>query len=583
MGAAIGIPLTFLLILAFFITLSPQISAVSYPINVWPKPTAFSWPQPQITLLSPNFKIHFPLNPYLHQAANRYRNQFIKEHYNPLVVPHLNLTSSPPLKSLTITVTDDSAPLTHGVNESYTLTIPSPYQSTTATLTAETVWGAMRGLETFSQLIFGNPSRLACDLYIHDEPLFPHRGVMLDTSRNFYGVSDLQRLIRALSMNKLNVFHWHITDSQSFPLVLPSEPELAGKGAYGEEMKYSPEDVKRVVEFGMRYGVRVVPEIDMPAHTGSWALAYPDIVTCANMMWWPAGVDWTDHLAVEPGTGQLNPLSPNAYKVAKNVIHDVVCMFPDSYYHGGADEIAPNCWITDPEIQAFVAKNGTLSQLLEMFVDSTLRYIISLNRTVIYWEDVLLDASVNVSPSLLPPENVIFQTWNNGPSNTKKLTEAGYRVIVSSADYYYLDCGHGGWVGNDTRYDQPPGTDTGNGGSWCAPFKTWQTIYNYDITYGLNELAANLVLGGEVALWSEQADSTVLDSRIWPRASAMAEALWSGNRDATGRKRYAEATDRLNEWRNRMVTRGIAAEPIQPLWCIRNPGMCNTVHPFLAG
>ena len=106
----------------------------------------------------------------------------------------------------------------------------------------------------------------------------------------------------------------------------------------------------------------------------------------------------------------------------------------------------------------------------------------------------------------------------------------------------------------------------------------WQTIYNYDITYGLSEEEANLVLGGEVALWSEQADPAVLDARIWPRTSAMAETLWSGNRDETGKKRYAEATDRLNEWRYRMVRRGIGAEPIQPLWCIRNPGMCNTVQ-----
>ena len=58
----------------------------------------------------------------------------------------------------------------------------------------------------------------------------------------------------------------------------------------------------------------------------------------------------------------------------------------------------------------------------------------------------------------------------------------------------------------------------------------------------------------------------------------MAEALWSGNRDATGRKRYAEATDRLIDWRNRMVGRGVRAEPIQPLWCRTRPGMCNAVQ-----
>lgn len=580
MRKGIEFPLSFLLIFIFVLASVPKISAVHYPINVWPKPTTFSWPRPQVTSLSNNFTIHPPQHKYLRTAVDRYLKLFAEEHYRPLVVPALNLTSSPSLQALNIIVADIAAPLAHGVNESYTLSIPSTWRSTAATLSAQTVWGAMRGLETFSQLVYGRPTRVASALFVCDEPLYGHRGVMLDTSRNYYGVDHLLRLIKAMSMNKLNVFHWHITDSHSFPLLLPSEPKLAERGAYGEDMVYSPEDVKRVVEFGMEYGVRVMPEIDMPAHTGSWAEAYPSIVTCANKFWWPAGSEWSDRLASEPGTGQLNPLSQDTYRVLKKVIGDVTTLFPDSFYHAGADEIIPNCWKSDAAIQSFLAKNGTLSEILEIFVNSTLPFILSQNRTVVYWEDVILDATINVSTSMLPVENIILQTWNSGPNNTKKVVSAGYRVIVSSSDFYYLDCGHGSFIGNDSQYNQPPGTDPGNGGSWCGPFKTWQTIYNYDITYGLNEEEAKLVIGGEVALWSEQADPTVLDSRIWPRTSAMAESLWSGNRDETGMKRYAEATDRLNEWRNRMVTRGIGAEPIQPLWCIRNPGMCNTVQPL---
>lgn len=298
------------------------------------------------------------------------------------------------------------------------------------------------------------------------------------------------------------------------------------------------------------------------------------------MFWWPAGSSWADRLASEPGTGHLNPLIPKTYEVVKNVINDVTSMFPESFYHAGADEIIPGCWKADPTIQTFLANNGTLSQVLEMFINNTYPYISSLNHTVVYYEDVILDAEIKVNPVFLPKENTILHTWNNGPNNTKKIVSSGYRAIVSSSDYYYLDCGHGDFIGNDSTYDLPPGTDQGNGGSWCGPFKTWQTIYNYDITYGLTQEEAKLVLGGEVMLWTEQADPTSLDSRTWPRASAMAEALWSGNRDETGMKRYAEATDRLNEWRYRMVKRGVGAEPIQPLWCIKNPSMCNTVNSF---
>ncbi|XP_052192013.1 beta-hexosaminidase 2 [Diospyros lotus] len=551
-------------------------SATHSPVNVWPKPTSFSWPLPHAILLSPNFTVSHPAHRYLSAAVGRYRLQVLTEHHRPLVAPAVNLTACPSLKSLIIVINDVAAPLHNGVNESYTLAIPAGGSgSSAATLAAETAWGAMRGLETFSQLAWGDPTRIAAGVFVADAPMFPHRGVMLDTSRNYYGVGDIERTIGAMSGNKLNVFHWHITDSHSFPLVMPSEPDLAAKGSYGAEMQYSPEDVKRIVEFGLEHGVRVLPEIDMPGHTGSWAEAYPEIVACANMFWWPAGSQWSDRLASEPGTGHLNPLNPKTYEVVKNVIRDVSTMFPEPFYHSGADEIIPGCWKADPSIQTFLADNGTLSQLLEMFVNSTLPYIVSLNRTVVYWEDVLLDSEINVNPSILPPRNTILQTWNNGPNNTKKIVSSGYRAIVSSADFYYLDCGHGDFVGNNSLYNQPPGTDQGDGGSWCGPFKTWQTIYNYDITYGLSKEEASLVLGGEVALWSEQADPTVLDARIWPRASAMAESLWSGNRDATGMKRYAEATDRLNEWRHRMFARGVGAEPIQPLWCVRNHGMCN--------
>ncbi|XP_061353956.1 beta-hexosaminidase 2-like [Gastrolobium bilobum] len=551
----------------------------SIVINVWPKPINLTWTPPhKATLLSPTFTITTTShhhNKHLYAAITRYLRLIKTEHHLPLVSPPVNIsTNLPPLHSLTITVADPDAPLHHGVDESYTLSVTA----TSATLISVTAWGAMRGLETFSQLAWGKPTRVAVGVYVWDAPLFGHRGVMLDTARNYYPVKDLLRTVKAMSMNKLNVFHWHVTDSQSFPIVLPSEPALADKGAYGPDMVYSPEDVKIVVEFGLDHGVRVIPEIDSPGHAGSWATAYPDIVTCANMFWWPAESEWSDRLASEPGTGQLNPLNPKTYQVLKNVIRDMTTLFPDPFYHSGADEVVPGCWKTDPTIQKYLSNGGTLSQVLEVFVNNTLPFILSLNRTAVYWEDVLLDDTIHVPSTILPKEHVILQTWNNGHNNTKRIVSSGYRAIVSSADFYYLDCGHGDFVGNNSAYDQQNGDDTGNGGSWCGPFKTWQTIYNYDIRYGLNEEESKLVLGGEVALWSEQADPTVLDARIWPRTSAMAESLWSGNRDETGMKRYAEATDRLNEWRSRMVRRGIGAEPIQPLWCVRNPGMCNTVH-----
>jgi hexosaminidase len=115
---------------------------------------------------------------------------------------------------------------------------------------------------------------------IEDAPTFPYRGVMLDTARNYYTVEDILRTIDGMSYNKLNVFHWHITDSQSFPLQLETVPELGSKGAYtlhGKLLGYTKKDVKRIISYARERGVRIIPELDMPAHTASWGKGIPAI------------------------------------------------------------------------------------------------------------------------------------------------------------------------------------------------------------------------------------------------------------------------------------------------------------------
>jgi len=234
-------------------------------LNVWPKPRNLTWAPPyQATLIASNFTITTTTphhNKHLSAAITRYQNLVISEHHHPLLPPAVNISKIlPPLQFLTLVVQDPDAELVHGVDESYTLSIlPS-----SAILTANTTWGAIRGLETFSQLAWGLPTCVAVGVRVWDSPLYAHRGITLDTSRNYYPVKDLLRTVEAMSMNKLNVLHWHLTDSQSFPLVLPSEPSLAEKGAYASHMVYTPEDVKTIVEFGLDRGVRVLPEIDAP-------------------------------------------------------------------------------------------------------------------------------------------------------------------------------------------------------------------------------------------------------------------------------------------------------------------------------
>lgn len=172
-------------------------------------------------------------------------------------------------------VRSEVARLKLNTDESYTIILKYLGNEIVANITAQTFFGARHGLETLSQLIWwddyanGGMLKVLKGATVQDSPVFAYRGLMVDTSRNFMSVESLKRVLVGMSATKLNVFHWHITDSQSFPLDVPSVPQLVKNGAYGPGMTYAPEEVKALVEFARVRGIRVVLEVDTPAHAGN--------------------------------------------------------------------------------------------------------------------------------------------------------------------------------------------------------------------------------------------------------------------------------------------------------------------------
>ncbi|KAI9264831.1 glycoside hydrolase superfamily [Sporodiniella umbellata] len=529
---------------------------------LFPIPQNITWTGAQATLSS-NFRITGAKNSHVKEAADRYQKLISKERWVPVqVTAQQNLTQGGSLNELSITIQDNSVKLDINVDESYTLSVPS--KGGKITLKAPTWVGALRGLETFSQLVQEDRKSLVVHTAeIQDAPSFTHRGILLDTSRNFYPIASLKRTIDAMSYNKMNVLHWHVTDSQSWPLFIKSHPELSQKGAYLPQWVYSPRDVSDLIQYGQSRGVRIIPEIDMPAHTDSIALSHPELIACHGL-WWGT-------YAAEPPAGQLNVVHPGTMELVRDVIQDVTSQFPDSFYHAGGDEINPKCWPTNQEMSDYVKKhNITFEDLWNNFTDHSIEYVTKQNKRPMLWED-----SVHSKAD----KKAVVQTWVSPPW---KFTEAGHDVVISNYDYFYLDCGKGGWVGNDTRYISPTQVETpkdtfnygGVGGSWCAPFKTWQRIYTYDMTFNITEKSH--VLGGEVALWSEQSGPTVLDARLWPRSAAAAEIYWSGSYDSHGARRtLGEVQPRFNDWTLRLMSRGIDAEPNTSRWCLLHPNQCN--------
>ncbi|KAF5300870.1 hypothetical protein FQR65_LT09032 [Abscondita terminalis] len=443
-------------------------------------------------------------------------------------------------------------------NESYALRITqSEDGSINATITAPTYFGGRHGLETLGQLIVYDDIReilrIPNDVYITDEPLYTYRGILLDTARNYISVDTIKRTIDGISASKLNTFHWHITDSQSFPYVSESNPKLSQLGAYTPRQVYTPEDIAGIMQYAQERGVRVLPEFDAPAHVGEgWQDT--NFIICFNSQPWGS-------YCVEPPCGQFDPTQAQLYDALEGIYKDMVKQFNPDIFHMGGDEVSLSCWNSSKPLQDWMKNRGWsldeagYMKLWNLFQTQALERLdrqAGEKLQIIMWTSTLTKAEY--IEEYLPKDRYIIQIWTDAKDQQiSDLIDKGYKLILSNYDALYLDCGFGGWV-----------TD---GSNWCAPYKGWQAAYtNSPSSYGGSK---GQFLGGEAALWTEQVDDASVDNRIWPRAAAMAERLWS---DPISSWRKAE--NRMLIHRDRLINRGIAAEALQPQWCQQNQNNC---------
>ena len=192
-------------------------------------------------------------------------------------------------------------------------------------LKAKTVFGALHGFETLAQLSEWDdePKRFTIGrlpLKIDDFPRFKWRGVMLDVARHFYPLKKLENFVDAIASMKMNVLHLHLSDAQSFAFKIDAIPTYE-KAAFGKKAVYTHDEIKGLVKYARYRGVNIVPEIDIPAHTGSWRYFGDDIV--ANCM---------DYLVKSKGSYMenllaLNPAADNVWDTIKLVLSEVADTF----------------------------------------------------------------------------------------------------------------------------------------------------------------------------------------------------------------------------------------------------------------
>ena len=375
------------------------------------------------------------------------------------------------------------AKLKLGVDESYELNVHNGFVD----IDSKTDIGALRALETLVQLIDHNDNFFFIEgVNIKDKPRFDWRGLMIDVARHFQPVEVLKRNIDAMASMKMNVFHWHLSDDQGFRFKSDTYPKLHELGSDG--LYYTNPQIKEVVSYANKRGIRVVPEIDVPGHATAILTAYPELGS-------KDGYEYKIERFSGIFHATLNPMNPKVYSFLNNLFGEIVPLFPDAYFHIGGDENEGKHWDENIKIQDFKRKKGLKNNHeLQTYFNIKLQKILAkYDKKLMGWDEIMTDQM---------PKSAIIHSWRGVNEGFKEgtLIEAvkkGYQAVLSN-DYYI---------------DRVQSVDH---------------HYLFDPT-GSVQLSEEerRVLGGEATMWSELVTPLTIDSRIWPRTAAIAERFWS--------------------------------------------------------
>ena len=385
-----------------------------------------------------------------------------------------------------------------GDDESYALMIAGDG----ITLSANTVWGAMHGMETLLQLVSGDRDGYSFPLItIQDKPRFPWRGLMIDVGRHFQPVDVIRRNIDGLAAVKMNVFHWHLSEDQGFRIESKRYPKLQQMGSGG--LYYTQEQVREVIAYAADRGVRIIPEFDMPGHAGAWMVGYPELASA------PGPYDIQTQWGIFDPV--MDPTREETYQFLDGFIGEMAALFPDEYFHIGGDENNGKQWQANPKIQEFMQVHGyrTTAELQAYFNQRVLQIVQKHGKKMVGWDEILTSDL---------PKDAVVQSWH-GYASLDHAASEGYGTIWSTD--YYLD-----HMGPAEYY------------------------YLSDPVPADSKLAAEQashIVGGEVCAWGEFLSPENIDSRIWPRTAAAAERFWS-RREVTNVADMYRRLDAVSVW-----------------------------------
>lgn len=391
----------------------------------------------------------------------------------------------------------------------------------------------MAGMSAASPQVYALPV-----VDIADEPRYSYRGFMLDVSRHFFDVKEIKRILDLMSFYKLNSFHFHLTDDQGWRFPVEKYPLLTTIGAVAPnaqfvDMKtktevwlnrpygpfsYTKEELLDLVDYAAERHIDIIPEVEMPGHFSAAITAYP-FLSCD-----PEG----SHSVAQTGgiyNDVLNIGNPAAVTFAKDVLTELMDIFPSKRIHIGGDECPDTRWKSNIYCQNLMTRLGLTDYraLQSHFTEELAAFAAERGRELIVWNESLTAGGTDLAA--IKRANPIVMCWTGANSATDMARNNGLRYIFTPQGSFYVN-------------RRLPGDDIpANGGGDCSPTQ----IYNTQTPTG------DLCAGIQGTFWSERvATPDYLEYLLLPRLMAIAENAWtpvsSRNYDLFTKRMSADAT-----------------------------------------
>jgi hexosaminidase len=367
---------------------------------------------------------------------------------------------------------------------------------------------------------------------IEDTPRFQWRGMHLDVCRHFFPKEFVKKYIDLLASYKMNTFHWHLTEDQGWRIEIKKYPKLTEIGSMRKESAgdstphggfYTQEDIKEVVKYAQERFVTIVPEVEMPGHALAALASYPEL-SCTG-----------GPFEVETTWGVFDDVycagNESTFTFLRDVLREVIPLFPGKYFHIGGDECPKTRWEKCPKCQARMKKNKLKNeqQLQSYFVKRMERFLNSKGKRLIGWDEILEGG--------LPPRASVM-SWR-GTEGGITAAKANHDVVMTPTSFCYFD-----------YYQAKPDSEP----KAIGGFVPLEKVYSYEpVPAGLKPKQAKHILGAQGNLWTEYIPNEKhVEYMVLPRLCAMSEVGWTSK----SQREFSEFSTRMADHYRRLAYRG---------------------------